>query len=401
MVSVTTALRALAANKLRSALTMLGVMIGVGAVIFAVSVGDGSRAAVIENIRRMGTNVLTIFPGQQRSGGVAFGAGSVNTMKLEDAPAILRACPSVEYVSPQVQRNQQIKYQDKNTNTQVQGTGEDYPIISNSPVAEGRYFTAQEVKAYKRVAVLGDNTWHDLFDQVSPVGKTIRVGGQSFQVIGLLKEKGGMGWRNPDDAVYVPVTTAMRRLFGLENVQNITCMARSDSLMDKAQDEIDAVMRKRHKIATGGEADFRIFNQADIMQMQTETQDNISTIVFWMGILALLVGGIGIMNIMLVSVTERTREIGIRKAIGAKRRNIISQFLLEALLLSLVGGLIGVIGGIAFSNFFGNLKNWQILIAPETVLTAYFFSAFTGVFFGLYPAYKASRLNPIEALRYE
>jgi putative ABC transport system permease protein len=300
-----------------------------------------------------------------------------------------------------VNRISQVKYKNKNTSVTINGTGEHYPFISNHPIQEGRYFTQADVKSYKRVAVLGSTTAKDLFDYQSPVGKTIRIAGQSFLVIGLLREKGGQGFRNPDDAVYVPVTTAMRRLFGMENIQSITCQARSDALMEKAMEEIDTVLRRQHKIPTGGTADFIIFNQADLAAAQNEQQDTFSALITYLAIVSLLVGGIGIMNIMLVSVTERTREIGIRKAVGAKRRNILAQFLLEALFLSLVGGLLGVGFGIWGSYLVGEINQWKIVLAPETVLLAFSFSAIVGIFFGFYPAHKASKLNPIEALRYE
>ena len=401
-VSVLMALRGLSANKLRSFLTMLGVIIGVGAVIIAIAIGQGSRAAVAESIQRLGTNVLTAMPGQRRNGGVSMGFGSINTMKLEDAPAILKNCPSIARVSPQVNRaGTQVKYQSKNTSTTINGTGEDYPMISNHPVAEGRFFTASEVKGKKLVAVLGSTTAKDLFDQSNAINKKVRVKGTNFLVIGVLAEKGGQGFRNPDDGVYIPVTTAMRRMFGLENVQNIACQARADYLMSKAQDELDAILRKRHKTPENGTADFIVFNQADLMASQNEQQDTFSNLITYLAIVSLMVGGIGIMNIMLVSVTERTREIGIRKAIGAKRRNILMQFLLEALALSLVGGLLGVAFGVVGSNAVGNINKWKIILAPETSILAFSFSALVGIFFGFYPALKASKLNPIEALRYE
>jgi putative ABC transport system permease protein len=401
MVSVLMALRGLNANKLRSFLTMLGVIIGVGAVIVAVGIGQGSKAAVAESIQKLGTNVLTVFPGQQRRGNISFGGGSITTMKLEDAPAILKNCPHIARVSPSVNRSLQVKYKNKNTNTQIQGTGEDYPIIANHNIAEGRYITAAEIKGLKRVAALGSTAAKDLFDTQSPINKNIRIKGISFQVVGVFKEKGGQGFRNPDDAVYVPVTTAMRRLFGQENVGAITCQARSDMDMDKAQDELDVILRKRHKIPTAGTADFIVFNQADALATQNEQQDTFSSLIGGMAIVSLLVGGIGIMNIMLVSVTERTREIGVRKAIGAKRRNILMQFLLEALFLSLVGGLLGVAFGISGAKLVEKVNNWKIVLAPETILLAFSFSALVGIFFGFYPALKASKLNPIEALRYE
>lgn len=401
MVSFIMALRGLGANKLRSALTILGVIIGVGSVIIANAIGLGSKAAVAESIQKLGTNVLTVFPGQQRRGGVSFGGGSINTMKLEDAAAILKASPSVAKISPMVNRSAQVKYKNKNTSTTINGTGEDYPPIGNFTMAEGRYFNQKEVKGLKRVAILGATTSKDLFDRQSPIGKTISVKGTSFEVIGLFKEKGGQGFRNPDDAVYVPVTTAMRRLFGMENIGSITLQAKSDAVMDKAQDELDVIMRKRHKIPTGGTADFIVFNQADLAATQNEQQDTFSGVIFWLALVSLGVGGIGIMNIMLVTVTERTREIGVRKAIGAKRRDILLQFLLEALMLSLVGGMVGVGFGLAGAYFVGQAQNWKIAYDQETILLAFSYSAFVGVFFGFYPALKASKLNPIEALRYE
>ncbi len=401
MVSLTMALRGLSANKLRSALTMLGVIIGVGAVIIAIAIGQGSREAVAESIQRLGTNVMTVFPGQQRRGGMSFGWGSQNTMTFEDANAILRECPSVSRVSASVNRQSQVKYRNRNTTVTISGTGADYPLISNHPLKEGRYFTEADVKQLKRVAVIGSTTAKDLFDMQSPVGKSIKIGGTNFQVVGLLQEKGGQGFRNPDDMVYVPVTTAMRRLFGMENVQNITVQARTQGLMMRAQDEIDAVLRKRHKIPAGGTADFLIFSQADLAQTQNEQQDTFSALITYLAIVSLLVGGIGIMNIMLVSVTERTREIGIRKAIGAKRRNILAQFLFEAMALSLVGGLLGVAFGVIGSNVVAEANDWKVVVSTPAIVLAYGFSAVVGVFFGFYPALKASNLNPIEALRYE
>ena len=400
-VAITMALRGLSANKLRSFLTMLGVIIGVGAVIIAIAIGAGSREAASENLRRMGTNVLTAMPGSQRSRGVSAGFGSASTMKIDDAAAVLRDAPSVIRVSPEVNRNAQVKYKNKNTNTSVNGTGEGYPDISNHPVVEGRYFNQSELKGLKRVAVVGSGAAKELFDRESPLNKTIRINAISFKVIGKLKEKGGMGWRNPDDAIYIPVTTAMRRLFGMEFVSRIVIQARTESVMQRAQDEVDQILRRRHKIASSGDADFRFFNQADIAETQAEQQDIFSKLITYLAVVSLLVGGIGIMNIMLVSVTERTREIGVRKAIGAKRRDILLQFLLEALFLSLVGGLMGVAFGIIGSTVVSQMNDWKVVIAPETTIMAFSFSALVGVFFGFYPALKASKLNPIEALRYE
>jgi putative ABC transport system permease protein len=400
-VAVVNAWQGLGANKLRSFLTMLGVIIGVGAVIIAIAIGQGSRAAVAESIQKLGTNVLTVFPGSQRRGGISFGGGSSTTLKPEDADAILKDCPSVLRVNPTVNRNAQIKYKNKNNNASVTGTGPDYPVVSAHPIQFGHYFTASDVRSLKRVVVLGSNAAKDLFDTQSPIGKKVQIAGQNFEVVGVLRTKGGTGFRNPDDAVFVPVTTAMRRLFGMENVNNITVQARTFELLGRAQTEVEAVMRKRHKLSADAAPDFTVFNQADLAETQNAQQDTFSSLITYLAIVSLVVGGIGIMNIMLVSVTERTREIGIRKAIGARRSDILTQFLMEALFLSLVGGMLGVLFGVVGSNLVSAQNGWRVLVEPATVALAYSFSAVVGVFFGFYPALKASNLSPIEALRYE
>jgi putative ABC transport system permease protein len=400
-VSVQMALHGLSANKLRAFLTMLGVIIGVGAVIVAIAIGQGSKAAVTESIQRLGTNVLTVIPGSQRRGAISFGGGSSNTLKVEDAEAILKEAPSVGRVYPAVNRSAQIKYKNKNNNTPIQGVGVDYPLISAHPVQTGRFFNGAEVRSIRRVAVIGSNAAKDLFDRQSPLGKTIQVSGQNFEVVGVLREKGGSGFRNPDDAVYVPYTTAMKRLFGMQNVNNITVQAKSFPLMGRAQQEVEAVVRKRHKLNGDAASDFVIFNQADLVETQTAQQDTFSSLITYLAIVSLVVGGIGIMNIMLVSVTERTREIGIRKAIGARRTDILTQFLLEALFLSLVGGLLGVAAGVGGATAVSNANGWRVQVDPQTVALAFSFSAVVGVFFGFYPALKASQLSPIDALRYE
>jgi putative ABC transport system permease protein len=346
LVSLQMAWSGLGANKLRSFLTMLGVIIGVGAVIVAISIGEGSKAAVEESIQKLGSNVLTVLPGQQRRGGVSMGFGSQSTMKLSDVELIKRSCPSVGDAYPAVNKTAQIKATNKNTSTTVNGNGPGYPIISNHPIQYGRYFTAEDVRSQQRVATLGSTTAKDLFGSTgNALNKTIRINSQSFKVIGIHKEKGGMGFRNPDDAVYVPVTTAMRRLFGLTNVNSITVQAKSFGLMSRAQTELEKVMQKRLGTTSTGN-NFIIFNQADLAATQNAQQDTFGNLIKYLAIVSLVVGGIGIMNIMLVSVTERTREIGIRKAIGARRSDILTQFLLEALFLSLVGGLIGYLTGL-------------------------------------------------------
>jgi len=400
-VSILMALHGLGANKMRSMLTMLGVIIGVGAVIIAIAIGQGSREAVAQSLQALGTNVLTVRAGRQQRGGVGMGSGSVVTMKPQDADAILRECPSVIRVSPQVQENAQVKYEAQNDNIAINGQGQDYPEISNHKIQQGRFFTEDEVKSQRRVAVLGSETWETLFEGRPAVGRPIRIAGHRFEVIGVFQSKGGMGWRNPDEGVYIPYTTAMRRLFGRDSVQSITAQARSATLMNRAQVEMERVLRNRHNITEGAENDFRVFNQGDLMEAQDEQQGTFAALITYLAIVSLVVGGVGIMNIMLVSVTERTREIGVRKAIGAKRHHILTQFLLEALFLSLIGGLLGVAFGIGGARLVGQTNDWTIVIAPATVLLAFSFSAVVGAFFGFYPAWKASRLNPIEALRYE
>jgi putative ABC transport system permease protein len=400
IVAVQMAWHGLGANKLRSFLTMLGVIIGVGAVIIAIAIGEGSRVAVTESIQRLGTNVLTVRAGSQRRGQINFGAGTSSKLKPQDAEAILKECPTVGKVSPGAGKTAQVKYENKNTNTSISGTGEFYPEIQAHPVASGKYFTAGDIRSSRRVAVLGSTVAKDLFDRASPLNRTIRVAGQTFTVIGVLKEKGGMGFRNPDDAVYIPYTTSMRRLFGMESLDSIAVQARSFGVMSQAQDQVTQLLRKRHKI-TGETNDFMIFNQADLAATQNEQQDTFGNLIKYLAIVSLVVGGIGIMNIMLVSVTERTREIGIRKAIGARRGDVLNQFLLEALFLSLVGGLLGVAFGIFGANAISQANGWRVEVSPTTVMLAFSFSAIVGVFFGFYPAMKASRLSPIEALRYE
>lgn len=400
-VSVFMAARGLTANKLRSLLTMLGVIIGVGAVIIAIAIGAGSREAVAQSIQRLGTNVLTVRSGQMRMGPVNLGAGSINNLRFEDGEAILKACPSVIRVCPEVNSGAQIKAGDQNETTSVNGVGEDYGPINNHQISSGRFFGASEVLSYKRVAVLGSTVATDLFKSASPINQTIRIAGQSFLVIGVLQEKGGQGFRNPDLGVYVPVTTAMRRLFGQQNVQAITCQAASLNLMTQAQSEIQKLLRKRHSLAPAQENDFSIFSQADLMQAQNAQQDTFSALITWLAVVSLAVGGIGIMNIMFVSVTERTREIGVRKAIGARKRDVLAQFLFEALFISAAGGILGVVLGVAGAQIVGKSNGWLVSVQPGTVLLAFSFSVIVGVFFGFYPAYKAANLRPIEALRYE
>lgn len=400
LISLMMAMRGVSANKLRAFLTTLGIIIGVGAVIVAIGIGEGSKAAVAASLRSLGTNTLTVMPGQQRAGAISMGFGSKSTLTLEDAEAILKQCKSVAMVAPQVSQAAQVKAGNKNDNVTVYGVGVNYQQVNSHRIEKGRFFSDEENKRRGRVLVLGSTTAEDLYGTANPVGKSIRVAGQKFQVIGVLKKKGGVGPRNPDSGVYVPLMTAMKRLFGLENVQNITAQAKSSDVMSAAQSEITALLRKRHKL-TSATNDFILFNQADLMQAQNEQQSTFTSLITCLAIVSLGVGGIGIMNIMLVSVTERTREIGVRKAIGARRRDVLAQFIFEALFLSSLGGILGVATGYAGAALVSKTNGWSVSIAPGTVIMAFGFSAVVGVFFGFYPALKASKLRPIEALRYE
>jgi ABC-type antimicrobial peptide transport system permease subunit len=398
-ISLKMALHGIGANKLRAFLTTLGVIIGVGAVIIAIGIGQGSKTAVADSLRQLGTNTLTIMPAERESGGI--GHGTTNTLKMDDAEAILKQCTTIMKICPEVSTTAQVKYQNKNSNVSIDGEGADYPTINNHLAQSGRFFTEQENKSLRSYAVLGSSAATTLFGQTQPVGKSIRIQGKQFMVIGVLKSKGGMGFRNPDEDVYVPVKTAMERLLGITYIQRITCQARSEVVMNRAEDEIDHLMRKRHRLGANADNDFRIMNQADVTEALNSQQATFGSLITYLAIVSLMVGGIGIMNIMLVSVTERTREIGVRKAIGAKQHDILLQFMLEALLLSLVGGVLGLLFGIGGAMAVQIEKGWTIVIAPQTLILAFGFSAVVGVFFGLYPAYKASQLNPIEALRYE
>jgi putative ABC transport system permease protein len=401
-VGLTSAFRGLTSNKLRSFLTMLGVIFGVAAVIVAVALGQGSKDAAIRRFQNLGTTTLSVFPGRQSKGGVSF--GTVSTLKLDDAPAILRNCPSIVRVSAEKGNFLQVKNGNRNANTTVYGCGADFPVIRHYKFRQGRFFTDADTKAKRLVCVLGWQAYKDLFDSGPAVGHRIYIKGQSFTVIGVCVERGGGGFINEDDRVYVPINTALRRLFGSENViGGMSLQGRSEALMQKAQDEATEALRKRHKLGTNKPSDFIIFNAGTASATSNEQAADFEQLINCLAAVALLVGGIGIMNIMLVSVTERTREIGVRKAIGAKRRDILLQFMMEALFLSLTGGLIGVILGIGFTKYgLPFLKpQWETSLSATPTVVAFGFSALVGIFFGYYPAVKASKLNPIDALRYD
>jgi len=400
--SIEVAVEGLVANKMRAALTMLGVIIGVGAVIAMLAIAHGAQEQTMQRIRQMGTNTLMVMAGQSRQGAVRMGFGSSTTLTYEDCQAIAEQCPSVSAAAPEVRGNTQITYGNRNTSTAIFGTTPDYLSIRDYSVQEGRFFTMADIKGARKVAAIGPTTAANLFNGSSPIGKSIRINGSKFKVIGLMASKGASsGFMDPDDQVFIPVSTAMRRVLGVTNIRGISIQAKSAELTDQATTEIEQLLRKRHKLADGEEDDFMVRNQAEIVQMANETSSVFTMLLGGIASVSLLVGGIGIMNIMLVSVTERTREIGIRKALGARRKDILLQFLIESLVLSLLGGIAGVIVGMLGSALVGTLTGWNVSVSINSVVLSFTFAALVGIFFGLYPARQAAGLDPIEALRYE
>ena len=400
------AFQGLVANKLRAFLTMLGIIIGVSSVIIMVALGQGVAEATQATIRKLGTNVLTVMPNSQMRGGVSQGLGSQQTLKLEDVEVIKKLSPSIKAVVPEYRNSGTLKYRNENTRTTVFGASPEYFEVRNLPLAEGRFFTADEVKRKAKVCVIGDTVRETLFGSNQATGKTVKINGQSFKVVGCTAKRGGMMFRNPDDQVTIPITTATLRVFGVDYLGSLSIQATSEDKMAAAQEEVQAAIAKAHKLPSAQDADVRVFSQADLSESAAQQSSFLTMLLAGIALVSLVVGGIGIMNIMLVSVTERTREIGIRKAIGAKRKDILYQFLIESVTLSLVGGLIGIGLGIGGSAWMARPADeggmgFPMMVSATPIIVSFFFSAFVGVFFGIYPAMKASRLDPIEALRYE
>ena len=399
--SIKVALEGLSANKVRSGLTMLGVVIGVGAVIAMIAIGQGAKQQTMNMIQSMGTNVLSIRSGQSRTGSVRGAMGSETTLTYDDALAIEKDCPLIVAVAPELRMNAQAKYKNMNTNTEVTGTTADYPSIRNFKVEQGRWFTDADVRSMRRVAVIGPTAAVNLFNQSSAVNKMIRLNGISIKIIGITKAKGTGGFGDPDDQIFMPLTTAQKRVFGVDYIRGISAQAKTMDQMTEASNQIEALLRKRHKIGPASDSDFSIRNQAEFMETAAQTSETFTMLLAGIAAVSLLVGGIGIMNIMLVSVTERTREIGIRKAVGAKSRDILLQFLIESVVLSAFGGVIGILFGITAAKILAQTAGWQVAISVPAVILAFGFAAAVGIFFGIYPARKASALRPIDALRYE
>jgi putative ABC transport system permease protein len=394
-------LKAIARNKMRSALTALGIIIGVACVIAMVGVGKGSQAAIQSQISSLGTNFLMVFPGVATQSGARIFTGE-STLTEDDVAAVKAECPSVAYVSPMSRSAGQLVAGNLNWGTQVQGVGVEWPFIRSWNTSLGAFFGESEVRSASKVCLLGSTVATALFGDQNPVGESVRIKNFPFRVIGVLESKGGnTQGQDQDDTVVAPYTTVMRLLKGRNRIDMFMVSAVSQDAVPQAQAEIEALLRQRHRIPTGGDADFMIRSQQEIAQTADETSKTLSLLLASAASISLLVGGIGIMNIMLVSVTERTREIGIRMAIGAKGKDILTQFLVEALTLSVAGGGIGILLGVGASRFLAWKAGWSIALPPESILLAFGFSAAIGVFFGFYPARKASRLDPIEALRYE
>ncbi len=397
--------RALRANKMRSALTMLGIIIGVAAVIAMLAVGTGASQRITQQIESIGSNLLIILPGSTTSGGARMGAGSEPTLTLNDAYAIKRECPAVSDVAPSLSGVAQLVEGHLNWSTNVQGTTPDVLNVRDWALSRGRPFTDQDVRSAAKVCLLGQTVVDNLFGGQDPVGQSVRIKNIPFKVLGVLEVKGqsSMG-QDQDDTVYVPVTTAQKRLFGTAfpgMVRVIMVKARSFEELTVAQNQIDALLRQRHHITSRQSEDFTVRNLTQFMQAAEQSSKVMTLLLAAIASVSLLVGGIGIMNIMLVSVTERTHEIGIRMAVGAKTRAIRTQFIMEALTLSLIGGVTGILVGFLVSKIISSAAGWPTVISPLAIILAFGFSGFVGIFFGYYPAYKASLLDPIQALRYE
>jgi len=392
----------LIANKLRTVLTMLGIIIGVCAVIAMVSVGMGVKKNVVDSISSLGSNMLIVMAGSSNRGGVRGGAGSMQTLTYDDAAAIKKRIKNIDYVSPTAQGSYQVIYGHENWSTTVTGVIPEYAQIQSLTMQSGIFFTEHDVDVRNRVAVIGTTVATNLFGTVNPVGKKIRVGNAPYTVIGLIASKGqSSGGQDQDDVVLIPLTTAQERLMGITYVRSINVQVSASDKMDEVQANIEKLLRQRHRIREGAEDDFTVRNLTSLMETMTQTTTMITLLLGSIAGISLVVGGIGIMNIMMVSVTERTREIGIRKAIGATYNSIMLQFLIESTMISILGGLVGIVIGIGLAQAISKFGNFTTVISGLSIVASFGFSLFVGIFFGMLPARKAARLDPIDALRYE
>ncbi|MBF0329370.1 MAG: ABC transporter permease [Nitrospirae bacterium] len=399
------ALRALRVNKMRSMLTMLGIIIGVGAVITMLAVGTGAQRRISEQISSIGSNLIIILPGSTTTGGVRMGAGTQPTLSLGDAEAIQKECPAVMHVGPVLNGVGQVIYGSQNWSTAVVGTTPSMLNVRDWGLSEGRPFTNDEVRSGAKVCLIGQTVVDNLFGSANPIGQSIRIKKVPFTIIGILEPKGqSPNGQDQDDTIYVPVTTAQRQLFGTTfpgMVRTIMVKAKDAEQLYAAEKQITELLRQRHRIGPRQDNDFTVRNLTQTLQAAEQSSKVMTLLLGAIASVSLLVGGIGIMNIMLVSVTERTREIGIRMAVGARTWDIRLQFLIEALIMSLIGGIFGIILGVSGSELLSMFAGWPTIVSTMSVISAFSFSGIVGIFFGFYPAYKASLLDPIEALRYE
>jgi putative ABC transport system permease protein len=398
IVSVTS----LHANKVRSLLTMLGIIIGVAAVITMISLGQGAKKEVADRLEAMGTNLLYIRSGAPHRGPVRMAAGAVQRLDERDLKRLRAECATMDNIVPELRGSRQVIYGNKNWNTSIVGTGPEYMELRNYLIDRGENFTERDVNSMARVAVIGPTIVENLFGNTDPVGRTIRIGRLQFEVIGVTQAKGASGgWMDFDDIVIIPYITAQKRVFGEDNLERFIAHIRDESLVPAAYLEIEKALRKSHRLRPDQDNDFFIQSQTDFVQAQQETTQTFTYLLAGVALVSLLVGGIGIMNIMLVSVTERTREIGVRMAVGARRKDIMLQFILESITLSLLGGILGIVLGMGASSMMTEFFGWTTFVAPGAVVLSFSFAFAVGIFFGIYPARKASLLDPIDALRWE
>ena len=391
-------------NRLRTGLAILGIIIGIGSVVALISLGQATQQAIQSRIESLGSNLLTVTPGAIRTGGVMGASGGRTTLTLEDAKAISTSIEvtTVKNVSPEFERRAQVIAGGNNTNTEIIGATPIYAEVHRVTVNSGNFITQRDVDSMTKVAVLGPTVVTDLFGEgANPIGQTVRISGKTFNIIGVTLSKGGTGFMNQDDRIYVPLTTAQKQLFGVNYLSSIALEAVSAEVMTDAQNQVGYFLLARHNLADPAKADFSIMSQQDILNTASSATQTFTTLLSGIAAISLLVGGIGIMNIMLVTVTERTREIGLRKALGAKKKTVITQFLTESIILTFSGGVIGVVAGIITSYIISNVTGLAFLISPTSILLAFVVSAGIGILFGWYPARKASNMQPIEALRYE
>ncbi len=395
-------LSALIANKARALLTMLGIIIGVAAVITMISLGQGAKKAVEDQLQALGTDLIYIRSGAPHMGRVRMAAGSLQRLDEKDLKRLRSEVLTVDHIIPELRGSQQVIYGNNNWNTTVIGTSPAYLDLRNYRLASGSDFSNRDISALRRLAIIGPDVVDNLFGEIDPIGKIFRIGRLRFEVIGVTEPKGvSGGWMNYDDVVIIPYSTAQKRVFGVDHLDRFIGQLKDEGMLTSAYFEIEEVLRKAHRLRPDQENDFYIQSQSDYSMAKQETTETLTYLLAGVALVSLIVGGIGIMNIMLVSVTERTREIGIRMAVGAKRRDIMTQFLMESVTLALLGGIMGILLGLAGSFWLTAFFGWSTLIAPGAIILSFSFAFVIGLFFGIYPARKASILDPIEALRYE